>query len=89
MGFDPTTGILYGLCNLPGVDGDRLFTIDTTTGAASIIGPIVGDDPSGLAFDNAGNLWIVDSNVNGTDIVTLRQINKAIRRDHQQPIDRP
>jgi hypothetical protein len=63
LGFDPSTGSLYGLYNL-GSDGYEFFTLNPTTGAATIIGAIGSDDLadfSGLAFDNSGQMWVVDT----------------------------
>ena len=72
--FDPTTGTLYGIEGLSGADR-TLFTIDPTTGAATTIGA-VGilnvNDLSAMAFDVAGNLFIVD-----TAIAALLRVNKA------------
>lgn len=59
LDFDPTSGELYGV----GGTSD-LFVIDTTTGAATLVGPLVdelGDpiDPSAMAFDDAGALFVL------------------------------
>ena len=74
LAFDPTTGTLYGIEGLSGADR-TLFTIDPTTGAATTIGA-VGilnvNDLSAMAFDAAGNLFIVD-----TAIAALLRVNKA------------
>lgn len=58
---------LYGLGNGQFENGDpdspNLYTIDTTTGVASLIGPLgdsVGDyNQGGLAFDSTGGLWAI------------------------------
>ncbi len=73
IGFDPTNGVLYGMYS---GNGPTLFTLDVNTGAATAVGHFAGDDPSGLAFDNAGNLWVVLSNANTTRIATLLQVDK-------------
>jgi len=52
---------LYGL-GLGNVDAPSLYDIDTQTGTASIIGPLVNAAPyneGGLAFDADGNLWAI------------------------------
>lgn len=59
LDFDPGSGELFGVGGV-----SELFTIDTTTGAATIVGPLVdelGDpiDPSAVAFDDAGNLFVL------------------------------
>ena len=58
---------LYGLGNGQLQDGSpdapNLYSIDTNTGVASLIGPLgaqVGDyNQGGLAFDGGGNLWAI------------------------------
>jgi hypothetical protein len=75
IGFDPTSGVLYGLYNNSG--GNQLFTLNTSTGAATALGAVASDDPSGLAFDNSGQLWVIDSHVNTTHIPTLLKVNKS------------
>jgi hypothetical protein len=57
---DPTTGVLYG------VDGSgQFFTINTSTGACTILGTIGPGGPRGdvsaIAFDPAGTLYAVES----------------------------
>lgn len=76
IGFDATTGVLYGLYSL-GSPSKALFTLNTTNGSATIIGPFAGDDPSGLAFDNTGQLWVIDSNVNTSHIPSLVKLDKT------------
>jgi hypothetical protein len=75
LGLDPTTGVLYGLYNAGG--GNQFFTLNTTTGAATVIGSIPSDDPSGLAFDNSGQMWVIDSNVNTSPTPQLLKVNKS------------
>ena len=54
MGIDrhPTTGILYGVTIVP----DRLITIDTTTGAGTVVGN-TGRQIWDIAFDSTGVLY--------------------------------
>ncbi len=61
IAVDPTTDTLYGVS----WDDLELFTIDTTTGAATSLGLLSGldaaidfTDPSGLAFDSTGALYV-------------------------------
>jgi len=75
IGFDPTSGILYSMWDSG--SGHGLFTLNTTTGAASYVGDLSMDDPSGLSIDAAGNMWVVDSHVNTGGALTLHQVNKA------------
>ena len=53
--------MLYGL-GLGNVDSPVLYSIDTQTGVATAIGPLVNAAPyneGGLAFDADGNLWAI------------------------------
>ncbi|MGI9609515.1 MAG: hypothetical protein ACR2NL_04390, partial [Acidimicrobiia bacterium] len=90
LGLDPFTGIMYGaIRRADGQSGgsgvyDDLATINISTGAVSIIGPISGPvddegdplfDVDDLAFDpTTGSLWGV-ANAGGED--TLITINKT------------
>jgi hypothetical protein len=50
-------GTIYGMYG-PGL---TLFRLDPQTGAAAIVGPLQGVvDPSAMAFDDKGNLYILD-----------------------------
>ena len=56
IAFDPTTGTLYGITG-----SGQFGTIDLLTGAPSLIGVIPSLlDPSAMAFDDAGRLWLID-----------------------------
>ena len=63
LDFDPVTGRLYGVQNVPGRGANRdLFEINPASGAASRIGTITqGGDLSAMAFDNAGRLFVLDT----------------------------
>jgi len=62
LACDPTTGTLYGVWNL-GQGRRQLFTVDTETGAASVVpGSLLGD-PSGMAFDAGGTLFVIDTSL--------------------------
>lgn len=59
LDFHPSTGELFGV----GGTSD-LFQIDTTSGAATLVGPLVDElanpiDPSAMAFDDAGTLFVL------------------------------
>jgi WD40 repeat protein len=72
LGFDPTTGVLYGVQNVT-TGGESLFTINTSTGVATTVGNVEKDgDLSALAFDKNGNLFILDD-----DNETLLEVNKS------------
>ncbi len=90
LGFDRTTGMLWGMFQpvtvgssvLPG-----LYTINTTTGAATFAAGLQGfaygvgssPDPSGLAFDSSGQLWILNRNASaaGADNWRLLKVDKS------------
>jgi len=61
LDVDPTTGVLYGLQEAPA--GARvLFRIHPATGAATVIGSIgAAGDLSAMAFDDGGQLWVLDT----------------------------
>ncbi|MGP1273363.1 MAG: hypothetical protein ACTS22_08505 [Phycisphaerales bacterium] len=78
--FNPITGELFGVTSNQGVS--LLFTIDPATGANTEVGipQIPGTDFSGMAFDNAGNLWVLDTGTDfdpATRASTLRRISTA------------
>lgn len=50
-------GTLYG------IDSSKLFRIDTTTGAATLLGNPNGSDYSYLAFNGSGNLFAIDDSI--------------------------
>ncbi len=63
LDFHPTSGALYGVNS---VGAGELFTLDTGTGVATLIGVILDEfgfpiDTSALAFDAAGNLYVIKS----------------------------
>jgi hypothetical protein len=72
IAIDPTTGILYAI-DAPG----QLFTINTTTGAGTIVGTVgTGLDLSAMAFDAAGNLYMVESF--GQKLYKVNKSNAAV-----------
>ncbi len=75
LGFDPTTGVLYGVQNVTS-QGLGLFTINTDTGAVTMIGNVERfGDLSDIAFDKSGNLFLLDDDQNG--ISNLLEVNKS------------
>ena len=74
--FDPFTGVLYG------ISGGTLFTVDTSTGAGTVVGTVFSSgvgtshDPNGLAFDSGGTLFIYDSIA--MDLVEVDKATAAI-----------
>jgi hypothetical protein len=68
IAFDPTTGTLYAISS-----NGQLFTINTSNGHGIVIGILPGNlDESAMAFDSAGNLYMVDSFTQ-----TLLKVNKT------------
>lgn len=61
LAFDPMTGVLYGV-NAGSEASPRLFTVDTSTGAGTVVGQVAGGhhDFGGLVFDAAGQLYGLD-----------------------------
>ena len=76
LAFDPITGNLYGVQSVPsfGSPVRDLFELNTATGQATTIGSVStsGGDLSAMAFDNSGNLFIVD-----TSSATLLKVDKS------------
>lgn len=59
MAIDPLTGVLYG--GYSALNNFRqLFTINPTTGQATLLPGTVYGDSSAMAFDAAGNLYVLD-----------------------------
>jgi len=64
LDFDPTTGELYGIYG-GDIPAQKLFKLNTSTGIASTVGllpfwpPLI--DPSAMAFDEGGNLYVFDN----------------------------
>lgn len=66
MAFDQTTGVMYAVAGTsPGVGGSvaaSLYTINLSTGAATLVAPLSGTDawPAWIACDNNGELYAGD-----------------------------
>ncbi|MBE0565537.1 MAG: T9SS type A sorting domain-containing protein [Krumholzibacteria bacterium] len=78
LACDPTTGILYGAESFSETGAINLHTINTTTGALTLVGPLgLGpDDVIGdIAFDSDGNLFgVTGERITANKLVA---INKA------------
>jgi hypothetical protein len=60
LSCDRTTGVLYGMYHL--TSGERkLFTLNAATGAASTLPTSLSGDPSAMAFNAAGTLYVIDT----------------------------
>jgi hypothetical protein len=75
MAFDPYTGRLYASSGGAGaVTPDAIFTVDTSTGAITLVGTTgLGGDTPDIAFDAAAKLYGVKG---GPGPATLISINK-------------
>lgn len=62
LAFDSTTGTLWGAYDLA-TPNLNFFTLNTTTGAATIVFGLPADfaDYSAMAFDSAGNLFVLNT----------------------------
>ncbi len=73
-------GLGNGLLQNGSTDSPNLYRIDTTTGIATLVGPL-GPQASiynqgGMGFDTGGNLWaITDRRINAADPSEILQIN--------------
>jgi hypothetical protein len=61
LDFQPGTNILFAASGGNGANAAHLFTIDPSTGAATIVGP-VGEPIVDLAIDNSGTIFGSDFN---------------------------
>jgi len=71
LAFDPTSGSLYGLYGTS-AGQRRLLHIDPATGTAAPFGSSLPGDPSAMAFDAAGELYVLD-----TSLQNLLRVDKA------------
>lgn len=84
LDFDPISGQLFGVGGsaLPGQDC-QLFTIDTGTGAATLVGPVVDQFgnaifASALAFDASGDLFVLKVNASPPEIYHVDPLTAAV-----------
>jgi hypothetical protein len=82
LAFDPTTGILYGLYQLA-TPNLNLFTINTTTGVATVVGGFSASfrNPAGMAFDSAGNLWVLNTQPGTSSLLQVNKTSGAVISD--------
>jgi len=81
LAFNPIDGMLYGIQDTgPGFTQNNLFTINATTGAATIVGnTFVNGDLSSLAFDAFGTLYAIDSGTSGnSSLLTIDPITALV-----------
>jgi hypothetical protein len=72
LAYDPLNSTLYGNTSVPygGETADELYSINTTTGAATAVGLIGENSVYALGFSQAGGLYGVDGNCNLVGINT-------------------
>jgi hypothetical protein len=72
IAWDPLTGILYGNTSKgDGATADTLYSINPTTGAATLIGQIGYNDVYALGFGQDGTLWGVENNDDNGGLVDI------------------
>lgn len=82
MAFDPATGTLFVLYGVASNDM-FLYTVDTVTGLATLVGSFASAnrDPSGMAFDGAGNLWVLNTQPGTNSLLRLDKTNAQVVSD--------
>lgn len=80
LDFDPTTGVLYGLSTrVPGSNTRQLFTLDTDTGAATVVATIPSfGDLSAMAFNADGDLYVLDTMMGFENLMMVDKATGAI-----------
>lgn len=76
LAFDRTSGVLYGIrsnADSQGLGGN-LYTINTATGAATLVGDTGAGAGGGIAFTNDGRLYQTSYN-NGVDFFALNELD--------------
>jgi DNA-binding beta-propeller fold protein YncE len=77
MAFN-SSGTLFAAYEVDSGTTKNLLTLNTTTGAGTVIGPMTGsDDISGLAFSTGGTLYALDPHTNTGLGATLDTLNPA------------
>ena len=71
LACDRTTGTLYGMYQLNG-SARQLFTLNPSTGAATPLPTSLSGDPSAMAFNATGTLYVLDA-----ALAKLLTVNKA------------
>ncbi|MEW6250106.1 MAG: PEP-CTERM sorting domain-containing protein [Planctomycetota bacterium] len=71
IGFNPADGYMYVLENTAFTNVKSIWRINLALQTSTSIGTFTGDDPSGIAFDNAGNCIVVDTHGNTGGIAEL------------------
>jgi len=76
LAFQPVTGVLFGIRSNAdlGAQGGLLYTINTTTGAATLVGNTAAGAGGGIAFAKNGTLYQAAYN-NNFDFPSLNTLN--------------
>lgn len=79
LAFDPSTGMLWGGYQLA-TPNANFFTINTATGASSFrfALPVGLTDFSGMAFDSAGNLFLLNTQSGFTSLLHVDKVTGAV-----------
>ncbi len=77
LAFDPTTGVLYGSTSSSEVTPSRIVTINTSTGAGTLVGPTGQGQVATIAFTPSGALYgwadIVNTPSESDDLVSINK----------------
>lgn len=65
IAISPDDGELYGMARRPGAS-DNLISINLTTGASTLIGPVGVNNLEGMSFDMDGNLYATSTSAGGS-----------------------
>ncbi len=71
LGYNPANGYMYAIGNTPFTSTKDIWRIDLSLQSSTLIGNFTADDPSGIAFDNAGNCIIVDTHGNSGGVAEV------------------
>lgn len=71
VGYNPADGFFYALENTPNAATKKIWRINPLGWTATIAASFTADDPSGIAFDNSGAAFVVDTHANSGGTATL------------------
>jgi len=71
VGYNPADGCFYTIGNTPFTSTKSIYRVTPGTWTSTMVGTFTADDPSGIAFDNSGNAFILDTHGNTGGIAEL------------------
>ncbi len=71
IGYNPADGCFYTIANTPFTSNKSIYRVTPGTWTSTLVGTFTADDPSGIAFDNSGNAFILDTRGNSGGIADL------------------